>query len=127
MAQEAGTQHREYIDRKKKKRFLCICSSVVSYPSLLQKCPRGRGVSLQMKFEENRSSHFRDTSGQSFGFFSSLFSFTSFYTLYKICHKMQTHTPIKLKFGTLEGLIKANLNTMFGGNPMNIHGVMTKK
>ena len=34
-------------------------------------------------------------------------------------------TRIVLKFGTLEGLIKADLSTNFGRNPMNIHGVMT--
>ena len=33
--------------------------------------------------------------------------------------------PIGLKFGTLKGLIKANLSTKFGRTPMNIHGVMT--
>ena len=32
---------------------------------------------------------------------------------------------IGLKFGTLKGLIKADLRTNFGRNPMNIHGVMT--
>ena len=32
---------------------------------------------------------------------------------------------IGLKFGTLKGLIKADLCTNFGRNPMNIHGVMT--
>ena len=30
-----------------------------------------------------------------------------------------------LKFGRLKGLIKANLSTKIGRNPMNIHGVMT--
>ena len=34
-------------------------------------------------------------------------------------------TRIGLKFGILEGLIKADLSTNFGRNPMNIHGVMT--
>ena len=33
-------------------------------------------------------------------------------------------TPIKLKFGTLKGVIKANLSTNFGRYPINIHGVM---
>ena len=33
--------------------------------------------------------------------------------------------PIRLNIGTLKGLIKANLSTKFGRNPMNIHGVMT--
>ena len=34
-------------------------------------------------------------------------------------------TRIGLKFGTLEGLIKADLSTNCGRNPMNIHGIMT--
>ena len=32
---------------------------------------------------------------------------------------------IGLTFGTLKGLIKADLHTNFGRNPMHIHGVMT--
>ena len=32
---------------------------------------------------------------------------------------------IGLKFSTLKGLIKADLCTNFGKNPMNIYGVMT--
>ena len=32
---------------------------------------------------------------------------------------------IGMKFGPLKGLIKANLRTNFGRNPMNIHGVIT--
>ena len=32
---------------------------------------------------------------------------------------------IGLTFGTFKGLIKADLCTNFGRNPMNIHGVMT--
>ena len=32
---------------------------------------------------------------------------------------------IGLKCGTRKGLIKADLSTNFGRNPMNIHGVMT--
>ena len=72
--------------------------------------------------------HFRDTSGQSLGFFSSFFSSTSFSssfrTLCKIRHKTRMRTPIGLNIGTLNRLIKANLSTKFGRNPMNIHGVM---
>ena len=36
-----------------------------------------------------------------------------------------SRAQIGLKFGTLKGLIKADLCTNFGRNPMNIHGVMT--
>ena len=46
-------------------------------------------------------------------------------SLLKYLHKTRMRTRIGLKFGTLEGLIKADLSTNFGRNPMNIHGVMT--
>ena len=82
--------------------------------------------SLHTKFEENRSSHFRDTSEQNFILISSVFfsSTSSFPPLRKIRHKTRMRAPIGLKFSTLEGLIKADLSTNFGRNPMDIHGVM---
>ena len=81
--------------------------------------------SLHTKFEENRSSHFRDTSEQNFILISFVFFSSSFHTLHKIRHKTRMRTPIGPKFDTLEGLIKADLSTNFGRNPMSIHGVMT--
>ena len=83
--------------------------------------------SLHAKFEENWSSHFRDTSEHNFVLISSFFSSSSssFRTLRKICHKTRMRTRIGLKYDTLEGLIKADLSTNFGRNPMNIHGVIT--
>ena len=45
-------------------------------------------------------------------------------TLRKIRHKTRTRAWIRLKSGTRKGLIKADLSTNFGRNPMNIHGVM---
>ena len=50
---------------------------------------------------------------------------SSFRTLRKIRHKTRMRARIGLKFGTLKGLIKADLRTNFGRNPMNIHGVIT--
>ena len=64
-------------------------------------------------------------SEQNFVLISSFFSSSSFRTLRKIRHKTRMRTRIGLKFGTLKGLIKADLRTNFGRNPMNIHGVMT--
>ena len=58
------------------------------------------------------------------GIMVTVFSSTSFRTLRKIRHKTRMRAPTGLKFGTLEGLIKADLSTNFGRNPMNIHGVM---
>ena len=52
------------------------------------------------------------------------FSFTSFHTLYKIHHKARMCARIGLKFGTLKRLLKVNLSTKFGRNPINIHRVM---
>ena len=63
-------------------------------------------------------------SEQNFVLISSFFP-SSFRTLRKIRHKTRMRARIGLKFGTLKGLIKADLRTNFGRNPMNIHGVMT--
>ena len=108
--------------------FLHLCSSVIPYPigtKFATDVPASYG-SLHTKFEENRSSHFRDTSEQSFVLISLFFSSStsSFRTLRKIRHKTQMRAPIGLKFGTIEGLIKADLSTNFGRNPMDIHRVM---
>ena len=114
---------------RKKTQFSHLCSSVIPYPigtKFATNVPASYG-SLHTKFEENRSSHFRDMSEQNFILISSFFSSSSssFRTLRKFCHKTRMRTQIGLKFGTLEGLIKTDLSTNFGRNPMNIHGVMT--
>ena len=80
--------------------------------------------SLHTKYEENRSSHFRDMSEQKFVLISSFFS-SSTSSFRKIRHKTRMRARIGLKFGTLKGLIKADLCTNFSRNPMTIHGVMT--
>ena len=111
---------------RKKTQFSHLCSSVILYAigtKFATDVPASYG-SLHTKLEEKQSSHFRDTSEQNFVLISSFFS-SSFRTLRKICHKTRMRTRIGLKFGTLEGLIKADLSTNFGRNPMNIHGVMT--
>ena len=113
---------------RKKTQFSHLCSSVIPYPigtKFATDVPVSYG-SLHTKFEENRYSHFWDTSEQNFVLISSFSSSTSsFRTFRKIHHKTRMRAPIGLKFGTLEGLIKANLSTNFGRNPMNIHRVMT--
>ena len=69
--------------------FSHFCISVITYligTKFATQLPASRG-SLHSKFEGNRSSHFRDTSCQSFVFFSSFFfssSSSSFRTLAKI-------------------------------------------
>ena len=128
-AQEAGVPPVSILKRRKKTQFSHLCSSVIPYPigtKFAREVPASKG-SLHTKFEENRSSHFRDTSKQNFVLISSFFSSStsSFRTLRKIRHKTRMRPRIGLKFGTLKGLIKADLCTNFGRNPMNIHGVMT--
>ena len=114
---------------RKKTQFSHLCSSVIPYPIGTKFATDLPAIyeSLHTKFEENWSSHFRDMSEQNFVLISSFFSSSSssFRTLHKICHKTRMRTRIGLNFGTLEGLIKANLSTNFGRNPMNIHEVMT--
>ena len=113
---------------RKKTQFSHLCSFVIPYPigtKFAREVPASTG-SLHTKYDENRSSHFRDTSEQHFVLISSFFSSTSsFRTLRKIRHKTQMRARIGLKFGTHNGLIKADLCTNIGKNPMSIHGVIT--
>ena len=109
---------------RKKTSFSHLFISVIPYPigtKFATELPASQG-NLHSKFEGNRSSHFQDTSCQSFNFFSSFFVFS--HTV-KNCHKMQTRTPIALQFGTQKGSPKANPSITFGANPMNGSGVMT--
>ena len=115
---------------RKKTQFSHLCSSVIPYPigtKFATDVPASYGsLHCHTKFEENRSSHFRDTSEQNFVLISSFSSSSSsFRTLRKIRHKTRLRTRIGLKFSTLEGFSKADLSTNFGRNPMNIHEVMT--
>ena len=111
---------------RKKTQYSHLCSSVIPYPigtKFAREVPASKG-SLHTKFEENRSSHFRDTNEHNFILISSFF-YSSFRTLRKIRHKTRLRARTGLKFGTLKGLIKADLCTNFDRNPMNIYGVMT--
>ena len=66
--------------------FSHLCISVITYligTKFATQLPASQG-SLHSKFEGNRSSHFRDTSCQSFVFFLRFFSSSSFRTLAKI-------------------------------------------
>ena len=110
--------------------FSHLCISVITYligTKFATQLPASQG-SLHSKFEGNRSSHFRDTSCQSFVvFFFVFFSYSSsssFRTL-KNCYNKQTRTPIALTFGTQKGSPTANHSIKFGTNPMNGSGVMT--
>ena len=110
---------------RKKTQFSHLCSSVIPNPigtKFARDVPASEG-SLHTTFEENHSSYFRDTSEQNFVLISSYFS--SFRTLRKIRHKTRMRARIGLQFGTRKGLIKADLRTNIGRNPMNIHGVIT--
>ena len=108
--------------------FSHLCISVITYligTKFATQLPASQG-SLHSKFEGNRSSHFRDTSCQSFGFFSSFFFFFFVFShTCKNCYNKQTRTLIALKFGTQKGSPKANPSIKCGANPMNGSGVMT--
>ena len=106
--------------------FSHLCISVITYLSgtkFATQLPASKG-SLHSKCEGNRSSHFRDTSCQSFVIFSS-FCFFVFSHTCKNCYNKQTRTPIALTFGTQKGSPTANPSIKFGTNPMNGLGVMT--
>ena len=108
--------------------FLHLCISVITYligTKFATQFSASQG-SLHSKFEGNRSSHFRDTSCQSFVFFLRFFFFFFVFShTCKNCYNKQTRTPIALKFGTQKGSPKANPSIKFGTNPMNGSGVMT--
>ena len=102
--------------------FSHLCISVITYligTKFTTQLPASKG-SVHSKFEGNRSSHFRDTSFQSFVFFFFVFSHNC-----KNCYNKQTRTPIALKFSTQKGSPKANPSIKFGTNPINGSGVMT--
>ena len=104
-AQEAGVPRVSILTGRKKTQFSHLCSSVISSPigtKFARAMPASKG-SLHTKFEETRSSHFRDTSEQNFVLISSFFSSTSsIRTLRKIRHKTRMRARIGLKFGTLK-------------------------
>ena len=109
--------------------FSHLCISVITYligTKFATQLPASQG-SLHSKFEGNRSSHFRDTSCQSFVFFSFFvfFFFFVFSHTCKNCYNKQTRTSIALKFGIQKGSPMANPSIKFGTNPMNGSGVMT--
>ena len=86
-AQEAGVPPVSILTGRKKTQFSHLCSSVIPYPigtKFAREVPASKG-SLHTKFEENRSSHFRDTSKQNFVLISSFFFFYFF-----ISHTSQT-------------------------------------
>ena len=77
-AQEAGVPPVSILTGRRKTQFSHLCSSVIPYPigtKCAREVPASKG-SLHTKFEENRSSHFRDTSEQNFVLISSFFSVT---------------------------------------------------
>ena len=71
--------------------FSHICISVITYligTKFATQLPASQG-SLHSKFEGNRSSHFRDTSCQSFVFFSSFFFFLLLLLLLRLFAHLQ--------------------------------------
>ena len=106
----------------KKTSFSHLCISAIPYPigsKFATELSASQG-NPHSKFEGNRSSHFRDTSFQSFDFFFFVFSHTC-----KNCYKTKTRTPIALQFDTEKGSLKANSSIKFGADPMNGSGFMT--
>ena len=71
-AQEAGAPHRGYIDRKKENVIftpLYLGDTLSDWNQIFYNVSRQPGEYIYTKFEENCSSHFRDTSCQSFDSF----------------------------------------------------------
>ena len=123
--------HRGYIDRKKENvifTLLYLSDPLSDCNQIATELPASQG-SLHIKFEGNCSSHFRDTSCQSFDFFLHFFLLGFYFFVFshncKNRHKKQTRTLIALKFGTQKGSPKSNPCIKFGANPINGSGVMT--
>ena len=79
-AQEAGVPPVSILTERKKTQFSHLCNSVIPYPietKFAGDVPASKG-SPHTKFEENRSSHFRNTSEQNFVLISSFFFFYFF-------------------------------------------------
>ena len=91
---------------RKKTSFSHFCISVIHYPI---------GTTLATELPASQGSNF----------FSLFFFFFVFSHTCKNCYKMQTRTPIALKFGTQKESATANSSIKFGANPMNGSGVMT--
>ena len=75
VAQEAVVPPVSILTGRKKTQFSHLCSSVIPYPigtKFSREVLASKG-SLHTKFEDNRSSHFRDTSEQNFVLISSFF------------------------------------------------------
>ena len=123
-AQEAGAPHREYIDRKKENvifTHLYLGDTLSDWNQICYRVARQLGESI---FQIRRKSLkiFPRYEWPKFCIF--FFFFFVFLHTCKNCYKMQTRTPIALKYGTPKGSPKANPSIKFGANPMNDSGVM---
>ena len=95
-AQEAGVPPVSILTGRKKTQFSHLCSSVIPYPigtKFTREVPASKG-SLHTKFEETRSSHFRDTSEQNFVLITSFFFVLFFLFFLKKEEPAQVGTPI---------------------------------
>ena len=80
---------------------------------------------VHTKFKENHPCNFQHTSSQIAIFISFLFLLLLFTHFAISTINTNACCNIRLKFGTINGLIKADLSIKFGRNSMNIHVVMT--
>ena len=97
----------------KKTQFSHLCISAIPHPIGTKFATEvfSRKGSLHAKFEENLPSHFWP---------KYCFYFFIFFLLFPHL------ASIRLNHGELKGLIKTDLSSKFGRNPMNIHGIMTE-
>ena len=98
-AQEAGVPPVSILTERKKTQYSHLCSSVIPYPigtKFAREVPASKG-SLQTKFEENRSSHFRDTSEQNFVLISSFSSSSTRHSSIRdfLIKKFSVYSPIE--------------------------------
>ena len=124
-AQEASAPHRGYIDRKKEN--VIFTPLYLGEPNLLQGFLLARGVYIP-NLKENTPAISKIQAAKVLSFFSVFSFFVCVCVFLHTCknyYKMQTRTPIALKFGIQKRNPKANPSITFGANAMNGSGVMT--
>jgi len=119
VAQEAGAPH-PWFTRRTIMQFSHIYSSVTLQQNQLifvVEMP-ANVITSHSKFQLNHTKCFRDMN------LWRLAEFFLYSSNNKSCHKMQTHYPTVLKFGTQQDDVSAHYGIKFGYNTVNGHKVI---
>ena len=126
-AQESGTPHCGYIDRKKENVIftpLYLSDTLSDWNKICYTVARQLGESTCQFWRKSLKPFPRYELPKFRVFFFVFFLFFVFSHTCKNCYKTQTRTPIALNFGTQNEIPKVNPSIKFGANPMNGSGFM---